>query len=110
MRKVTEGKIPMDLLPGWRALAPVARVMHWANTAGGYARDTWRTVPPEEYRAALARHFFAWLDDPHARDEKSGHTHLAHLTCCALFLLWHGDGDVETAERATIKTCDDSQA
>lgn len=105
MRKVTEGKIPMDLLPGWRALAPVARVMHWANTAGGYVRDTWRTVPPEAYRAALARHFFAWLDDPHARDEKSGHTHLAHLTCCALFLLWHGDGDLEPelSEREKLK-------
>lgn len=93
----------MDLLPGWRALAPLARVMHWANTEGGYVRDSWRDVPPEEYRAALARHFFKWLDDPSARDEKSGFSHLAHLGCCVLFLLWHGDGDVPDRSAMTAE-------
>ncbi len=91
--KADAGKLRMSLLPGLRALAPIARVMQWAIDVKGYIPGNWRQVEPQRYRDALARHFAAWLDDPRGRDGESPFTHLAHIGCCVLILLWHGDDD-----------------
>jgi hypothetical protein len=78
-------------MPGARAWAPVVAVLQWAVDVKGYPANNWQKAAPDRYRDAMARHFAAWLDDPKSTDNESGLSHLAHMTCCALFLLWHGD-------------------
>jgi hypothetical protein len=79
----------MDLLP-FEALEEIARVLTYG--AKKYAPNNWQKVPDakERYEAALLRHFSA-----HKRGEKndpeSGLSHLAHVGCNALFLIWLQD-------------------
>lgn len=89
--KYDSNKVRASILPGWRALKPIAEVMQWAVESKGYPVGNWKHVEPERYRDALARHFFAWLDNPRGKDEQSNRSHLAHLGCNVLFLLWLGD-------------------
>jgi hypothetical protein len=79
----------MSLIPGYRALAPIARVMHWANVVKGYTPGSWREVDREKYHDALARHVTQWLDDPQGKDPESELPILAHVGACVLILLWH---------------------
>lgn len=80
------GKVDYTLVPV-EALEVVCRVLEFG--AKKYARDNWRTVVAKDssrYLKALLRHAFAvvrgeWLDP------ESGFPHLAHVACCALFLL-----------------------
>jgi hypothetical protein len=53
-------------------------------------RDNWMNVEPHRYRygAALMRHFVAWQKGE-AKDPETNLHHMAHLICCAIFLLWH---------------------
>src|SRR5690606_11018366 len=55
-------KVLASILPGWRALKPIAEVMQWAVEAKGYPVGNWKHVAPEHYRDAMTRHFLAWLD------------------------------------------------
>lgn len=75
------------LLP-WDALEEVVRVLDFG--ARKYARENWQKVEPhrERYGAALIRHYKAWITGQ-VNDPETGLNHMAHLICCALFLLWH---------------------
>lgn len=83
----------MHLIPGLRALAPIAWAMHHGNTMHGYEPGSWRDADPEKFRSSLARHFFAYLDDPDSRTEDTDDLHLACVAVNALFLLWHKHKD-----------------
>lgn len=84
--KHDQQKNRMDLLP-FESLEEIARVLTYG--AIKYAPDNWKKVPDAQarYEAALLRHFSA-----HKRGEKidpeSGLSHLAHVGCNALFLIW----------------------
>lgn len=84
-RKDDLEKLRYDLVPVV-AEEQVVRVLTYG--AKKYAPDNWRVVPEPErrYLAAARRHLAAWqrgeLVDP-----ESGERHLAHATCCLLFLL-----------------------
>ena len=89
--KPDKDKPKISLLPGLRALAPIARAMEAGNTSHGYTPGSWRYVDPAKFRDAYGRHFAAYLDDPKAIDAETGCTHLALAGACNLILLWHGD-------------------
>lgn len=48
--------------------------------------ENWRGVEPDRYRAALYRHWLAYLEGE-KRDPESGLPHLWHIACNAAFLI-----------------------
>lgn len=79
------GKPRMDLVP-LEALEEVARVLDFG--ARKYAPDNWRHVRPfrSRYLAAALRHLAAYQGGQEL-DPETELPHLAHATCCLLFLL-----------------------
>lgn len=93
MNKHDQGKLRWDLVP-WRALKAVVAVLTFGATK--YAPGGWKTVPGarERYFAAIMRHLTAWWDGERIDPESKLPT-LAHVICCALFLLGFEVGDAE---------------
>jgi hypothetical protein len=54
-----------------------------------YAKDNWQKVANsrERYLDATFRHLIAYIEGEKV-DKESGLHHLAHATCCLLFILW----------------------
>ena len=52
-----------------------------------YAPDNWQKVEPERYKKATWRHWTAWCEGE-KNDPETGKSHLAHIGCNILFLLW----------------------
>jgi len=54
-----------------------------------YAPDNWKYVPNAErrYVDAALRHFTSWIAGE-KKDPETGKSHLAHVMCCLLFLIW----------------------
>jgi hypothetical protein len=96
-RKDDTGKVRADLLPA-NALMEVAKVLTFGAQKYG-AENTWQNVTPfrARYTAALMRHLFA-RQRGELYDPESGLLHMAHLACCALFLL-SGEVGHDTEER-----------
>ncbi len=84
-RKDDSEKSRWDLFP-FDALEEVARVLSYG--AKKYEPENWRKVEGGRWRyfGAALRHLSAWWLGE-ARDPESGLSHLAHATCCVLFLL-----------------------
>ncbi len=83
------GKDRFELLP-WGALRMVARVMTRAVSGpNAYDEHSWSKVPNarERYSGALQRHYVKRFHDGEKIDPQYGLPHMAHLACCALFLL-----------------------
>lgn len=84
-RKFDTGKPEYGLLPPF-ALEEIVKVL----TAGAqkYDRDNWRRVPEgnRRYFDAAQRHIWAWKRGEKL-DPETGLPHLAHASCCLLFLL-----------------------
>ena len=73
-----------DLL---QELGDVNAVMEYG--AIKYGRDNWKKCSHEEltrYRDAAVRHLMASYNE--ATDKESGHSHMAHLACNALFVMY----------------------
>ena len=85
-RKDDNGKNRLDLLP-WESLEEIGKVLTYG--AGKYAPNAWQTVPDakERYEAALLRHFAAYKRGEQM-DVESGLSHISHMGCNALFLIW----------------------
>jgi len=86
-KKNDHDKDRWDLLP--LEIEYVVKVL--TRGAKKYADWNWQKVVkanPERYEAALLRHYIA-----HKKGEKldpeTKLPHLAHLICCALFLMWN---------------------
>ena len=74
--KKDAGKPRMDLIPT-SALKSLANVLTFGCSK--YGENTWQEVEIKRYKAALLRHFVAWVDDPLGKDEESGLFHSEHL-------------------------------
>ena len=74
-----------DLLPPV-AVTEMAKVLTFG--AKKYAPENWRQVPDAKarYTAALLRHAFAYLGGE-AADSETQLNHMAHIMCCAAFLI-----------------------
>lgn len=86
--KHDDGKDRMSLLP-WKALRQVARVLTFG--AKKYGANNWQGVEGERYEDAFLRHYESWRGGERF-DEESGLPHLAHATCCLLFMLAQTEG------------------
>ncbi|MEW5250590.1 dATP/dGTP diphosphohydrolase domain-containing protein [Microbulbifer sp. 2201CG32-9] len=84
-QKHDEGKPRWELLP-WNGMEEVVQVLTYG--AEKYAPDNWRQVPnyQSRYTAAALRHISAYMRGEE-QDQETGRHHLAHATCCLLFLL-----------------------
>jgi hypothetical protein len=84
--KFDTDKPRMELLP-LDTLEEVAKVLTFG--AKKYKPDNWKIVPEAEdrYTGALLRHLTAWRNGEE-KDSETGLSHLAHLACNAIFLLW----------------------
>ena len=83
--KVDAGKLDLTLVPT-SIIRAIAEIRKYGTVKYGDP-ENWRTVEPERYRAALYRHWLAYLDDPKGVDEESGLPHLHHCACNIAFLI-----------------------
>jgi hypothetical protein len=85
-RKDDKEKLMMNLLP-FEALEAVSRVL--TIGAKKYAPNDWQLVEnaEERYTTALLRHLSAYKKGE-SIDPDSGLSHLSHVACNALYLLW----------------------
>jgi len=81
-RKYSAGKTRMDLLD-WSFIKGIGEVLTYGAIM--HAPNNWRKVDPEEYIAAIQRHFVDWREGEQF-DKDSGLHHLLHLACNAMFL------------------------
>ena len=82
-KKFDAGKLRWRLLP-LRATRKLLEVMEFG--AKKYGDNNWRECDDlERYYDAALRHLTEWKEGV-ARDEESGLTHLAHASCCIMFL------------------------
>ena len=82
--KHDSGKAPYHLLP-FDAIGEVVRVLDFG--ARKYAERNWeKGIAYSRVFAAAQRHMSAWWQGED-RDPETGLSHLAHASCCALFLL-----------------------
>jgi hypothetical protein len=84
-RKFDGNKPMMSLLPP-HAMIAVGRVLTFG--AKKYDRDNWKKVPNAKirYLDAMFRHGFQYLSGEEI-DSESGENHMAHIICCASFIL-----------------------
>jgi hypothetical protein len=83
--KFDGGKLDYTLVP-WDGMDEVVKVLEFG--AKKYARDNWKHVEHAEtrYLAAAFRHIIKY-NEGEVADTETGLSHLAHATCCLLFLL-----------------------
>jgi hypothetical protein len=82
--KTDQGKPRLDLVPPLLVKA-VGTIMTYGIDK--YQEESWRTVEPKRYKAAMYRHWLKYLEDPKSKDEESGYYHLWHVACNVAFLL-----------------------
>lgn len=84
--KFDSEKLRVDLLPAY-SLEEIAKVL----TFGAKKYDSWNWTKGFKWSrliGAALRHLFAFMRGQD-KDPESGLSHLAHLGCCVVFLLWH---------------------
>lgn len=82
--KFDQGKLDYTTIPT-ELLTAVAKVREY-GIQKYHERDSWKKVEIERYRAALYRHWLAYLDNPGGYDEESGLPHIYHVACNVAFL------------------------
>lgn len=83
--KHDSGKRDWTLLP-WKQLEQVVQVLEFGATK--YSRDNWKQVERDRYEKALMRHTISYLSGE-KQDPESQQSHLAHVICNCLFLLYN---------------------
>lgn len=84
--KFDQDKPRMELLPSV-ALEEIAKVLTFG--AKKYADHNWKKgISFSRLLGAAFRHLTAYIRGED-KDPESGLSHLAHLGCCIMFLLWH---------------------
>lgn len=98
--KFDQGKPPIGLIPR-SALEAEARVLGFG--AAKYGRDNWRKgMAYSRLIDAAFRHLTAFADGE-SRDPESGESHLAHLKCCASFLIEFVEKGLGTDDRPNLE-------
>lgn len=94
--KHDRGKPRWSLLPS--SILTVLRVAEYG--AQKYSLDNWQLVDDarRRYFDALQRHVWAWWSGE-MNDPESGEHHLAHATCCALYLIWFDANGIHAARK-----------
>lgn len=101
-KKYDQEKLRFDLLP-WAEIEDIVKVLTLG--AAKYDEDNWKKVAngKRRYFAAAHRHLAAH-ESGELNDSETGLPHLAHATCCLLFLAWI-DKQEGYAEKRHCSTC-----
>lgn len=85
-KKFDSEKLNWNLIP-FDALEKIVEVLNFG--AKKYEAENWKKLDHamERYSAALLRHFTAWKKGE-IIDQDSGLSHLSHIGCNALFMIW----------------------
>lgn len=85
-QKLDGDKNRWDLLP-YEVVEDIVKVLTFG--AKKYDDNNWQKVTPAKprYFAAAMRHMVSWFGGEKL-DPESGINHLAHASCCLLFLIW----------------------
>jgi hypothetical protein len=91
--KYDTGKYRHSLLPTG-VLKEVIKVLEYGATK--YAPDNWKEVEDgtSRYYDAALRHIDSWYEGQKV-DSETGLHHLAHATCCLMFLMWSDKNEGE---------------
>jgi hypothetical protein len=85
-KKFDTDKVMVELLP-IESLEEIAKVMTFG--AKKYNAENWRAgIKWKRVLGAAMRHLMAFMRGEN-KDPESGLSHLAHLGCCVMFLLWY---------------------
>jgi hypothetical protein len=84
-KKFDKDKVDWTLMP-WKELEEVLGILEFG--AKKYARDNWKHVEPIRYEKAAMRHLISYITGE-KKDPETNKSHLAHLICNALFLMWN---------------------
>ncbi|KKM17252.1 hypothetical protein LCGC14_1677700 [marine sediment metagenome] len=90
--KFDEEKLRWDLLP-YDAIEKIVEIITYG--AKKYKPDNWKKVDEHRYIAALMRHLVSYLKGEDF-DKESGFSHLAHVGCNILFLIWIFENKIKT--------------
>ena len=82
--KADAGKLDLTLVPR-KIIWAIAAIRRYGVEKYKEV-DNWKRVEKQRYRAAMFRHFMAYLDDPTGVDEESGLPHLWHVATNCAFL------------------------
>ena len=82
--KSDAGKPQLSLVPT-EIIRNIATIREYGTKKYGDS-ENWRQVEIQRYRDAAYRHFLAYIENPHGRDEESGYPHLWHVACNIAFL------------------------
>lgn len=94
-------KVRMELLPFY-ALEEIAKVMTFG--AKKYAAHNWsKGIDFSRLQGAAMRHLSSWSKGEDT-DPESGLSHLAHLGCCVLFLIWMQENRPDLDDRPKHQT------
>lgn len=94
--KYDQGKPPMDLLSA-KALTEIAKVMGFGATK--YSANNWRNgIQWSRIIGAALRHIEAF-NDGQDKDPETGLSHIAHASCCLMFLLEYEQTHPELDDR-----------
>jgi hypothetical protein len=83
-KKFDNDKLRWDLLP-IDCVEDVVKILSFG--AKKYGSNNWQGVEPDRYYAALMRHLSASRQGE-LNDSESGLSHMAHVMCNVVFLLW----------------------
>ena len=86
-RKDDNGKLMFSLIEP-EFLEGIAKVLTDASYV--YGANNWKTINPDEltrYKDALLRHVNSYMKGENI-DSDSGHHHMLHIACNAMFLHW----------------------
>lgn len=92
------GKDQWYLMP-FETLRDVVKVLMFGTSK--YTPFGWQVVVrdnPKRYFDAAIRHLAAWQSGE-KQDSETGISHLAHATCCLIFLLWHDKNELKPRRR-----------
>ena len=91
-KKFDLDKADWTLMP-WKELQEVLEILEFG--AKKYSRDNWKHVEPARYEKAAMRHLISYVTGE-KMDSETNKSHLAHLICNALFLMWN-DNDAKVS-------------
>ena len=84
--KLKNKKLRWDLAP-WEAFEKIVEVITYGAKEENYGVDNWKLVSSDVFDAAMIRHYVSYKKGERY-DSRWNLTHLAHLGCNLVFLLW----------------------
>lgn len=103
--KEKDKKLRWDLLP-WNSIEKIVEIM--TKGAEKYGVDNWKMINSNVFEAAMIRHFVSYKKGERF-DSQWNLTHLAHLACNAVFLLWKELLVIEIEKRGELKSNEASE-